>query len=343
MRTVGLLLPTLSACATALAPAAAPTPIAAPARPRSEVACVLEDDDVAFETPLMLLHELPRPGAMVEHPFADVSRARHLRVGVPATDGDDAPLRVAVETAMLLLDGVAHSERLVVFPAGPSTFGGVVTPLAGHRLRVHGASAGSLRLALSPPPQLRVRAGPEWRDCSYARLRPVAPFAAEPRPLPSRARLAPGQWSLYASPRAPGGSLGTLDLPRPEDLAVIEERDERWVRVLWTGGETAVIAWVDRRYRAAPPLGHGSGASAGHLRTACRNPVTCPSELRLVADDLGLLRDIGRAKAGALVTLGPASGRLTRVVVCDPEVRWADGVPILAPTEELADCATATR
>ncbi len=338
------------ACVTTNAPRRPPSPIltpppAAPAAPAASaqpgVACALEDVDVPFETPLMLLHELPAHDAMVEHPFAEVTRAARLRVSVPVGDGADAPLLASVETAMLHLDGVAHSARLTLYPSRPSTFGEFVTPLAGHHLQLGGASPGSLRLALTLPRQVRIRTTPEWRDCSYARLRPVAPFGADvpPPARPAGHHLAPGQWSLYPSPRAVGGSRGVLDLEARDTVAVLEERDDRWARVLWTGEDTAVVGWVDRRNLTPRAFGHGSGTGAGQIRRSCQRAVTCAGELRLLADDRGLLRDIGRTKPGALVTVGDPVGAFTRVVVCDPEVQWADGVPILSPTEQVTACA----
>jgi len=330
----------LAACASTHTehPSLHPHPTIGRAAP--DVACALEDADVPFETPLMLLHELSAHDAMAEHPFAEVTRAARLRVTVPVGDGSDAPLHVSAETAMLRLDGVAHSASLTLFPSGPSTFGDFVTPLARHRLRLRGASTGSLRLALTLPPQVRVRVDPVWRDYSYARLRPVPPFAPDlPSPIPTAGHhLPPGQWSLHASPRAAGGSRGVLDLEARDTVAVLEERGDRWVHILWSNGDTAVTGWVDRRNLTPRAFGHGSGTGSGQLRRGCPRAVTCATEMRLVADDRGLLRDIGRTRPGALVRVGDPVGAFTRVEVCDPEVQWADGVTILAPTEQVTAC-----
>lgn len=311
-----------------------------PPAPAPTSACSIEDTDVTFESSLVLLHELPAHNAMVEHPFIDLARARRVRVDLPVSADDDAPVRVTAETSMLRLVGVAHARALAFHPTRASTFGGILTPLAGHRLRWRGASSGSLRLAPSPPPDLRVRFEPEWRDCDYARLRPVAafPVADEALARTPGTPFTPGQWSLYDAPRSRSGPRGTLDLQRGAVLRVLEGRSDGWSRVLWTGGDSAVVAWVTRAHLTPPPMGHGSGVGSGLLRESCRRALRCEAELRLTVDDRGRLRDVGHTRPGALVTPGPAYGPVVQVTVCDPDARWADGVPVYAPSAALATC-----
>jgi hypothetical protein len=66
--------------------------------------------------------------------------------------------------------------------------------------------------------------------------------------------------------------------------------------------------------------------------------VVCRHDLTLFADDRGTLHEVGVVKAGAALSLAPATGERTRVQVHDRDLRWADGVTISVSTAQLAGC-----
>ena len=324
----------LSACAAPARPA-----VVAPA-PAPVVACRFDGADVSFARPLTLLHALPPPGALAEYPFAELRRASAVRVTVLAGDAARTPVHVTVETAMVRLDAVAHAAELPLFPARASTFAGLVTPLAHHPLRWTDATPGALRLALAPIRRVSLDAPPEERPCEHLRLRPVAPFEALPPAARPRVALAPGRWILHASAGPASGPTAALDLLAGDAVWLLEEGPARWARVLWTSDNAALVGWVDRGHAVRPDLGHGGGTGTGHRVAArCDGARRCASEVPLRVDDRGVTRAVGHLLRGAAVLVGAASGGLTRVTVCDPDVDWADGVAVLVPSDRAAVCA----
>lgn len=340
---VALLARWLSGCAAATptpsAPAALPPPRAvAPAAP-APIACVFDERDVDFTEPLTLLHALPPPGALAEHPFAELLRAARARITVLPGDAAHTPVRVSVDTAMVHLDGVSRAAQLALFPARASTFAGMVTPLARHRLRLVDASPDALRLALSAIPRVSLRAPPEARGCDDLRLRPVADFAADAPPALRPITLPRGRWNLHPAPDHDTALGASLDLLPGDAVSLLELRADRWARVLWTSGDATLIGWVDLVHHVLPQIGHGSGTGArvqGPDR--CAHATTCTAEPPLLVDDRGATRVVGRLLRGARVRLGAASGERTAVVVCDPDVSWAEGVGVFIPTARAGEC-----
>jgi hypothetical protein len=323
-------------------PLAAPAPTSlSPVAPR--VACALDEPDVVFAHPLTLLHGLPPPGALAEYPFAELRRASRARVTVYVGGAATTPVRVAVETTMLRLEGVAHAAAVTLYPARASTFGGMVTPLAEHPLRWTDASPGLLLLALSPLRRASLHAPPEARGCDYLRLRPVAPFAPDALPPAAslrRLRLRPGRWNLFPSPDHASATRASIDLLPADAVWLLTDGPGRWARVLWTTDTAALVGWIDRVVHILPGIGHGQGTGSGYLRPGrCARATACTADLPLLADDRGMRHPVGQLRAGASVVLGAAEGELTAVTVCDPDVEWADGVTTYVPIDRASDCA----
>ncbi|MEZ4392884.1 MAG: hypothetical protein R3A48_17495 [Polyangiales bacterium] len=332
------------ACCLAGCAAVTPAPSAPAAPPTSvsrtePIACSLDEREVEFAQALTLFHALPPPGAQVERPFAELLRAARARVTVLPGDASDAPARVSVDTSMVHLDGVARAAQLALFPARASNFAGLVTPLARHRLHLVDAAPGSLRLALSRIPRVSLRAPPEARGCDDVRLRPVADFAA-PAPPPLRPiRLPPGRWNLHPSPAPDASPSAALDLLQGDAVSLLELRADRWARVRWTSGDAVLVGWVDLVHHVLPQIGHGAGTSSrARPPGRCAQSTGCTDEPPLLVDDRGVTRVVGRLLRGARVRLGATSGGRTAVVVCDPDVDWADGVGVFIPSEGAGGC-----
>lgn len=333
----------LSGCAAATptpsAPVATPPPRAvAPVAPET-VACVFDERELNFVEPLTLLHALPPRDAQVEYPFAEVLRAARARVTVLPGDAADTPVRVSVDTSMVHLDGVVRAAQLALFPARASTFAGMVTPLARHRLRLVAAAPDSLRLTLSAIPRVSLRAPPEARGCDDLRLRPVADFAADAPPALRPIALPRGRWNLHPAPDHNTALGASLDLLPGDAVSLLELRADRWARILWTSGDATLVGWIDLVHHVLPQIGHGSGTGS-HARgpDRCTHATTCSEGPPLLVDDRGVTRVVGRLLRGARVQLGAASGERTAVVVCDPDVSWADGVGVFIPTARAGGC-----
>lgn len=328
-----------------LAPPVAATPAAPSPPPPSGPACTLDETDVAFPDALVLQHELPPPGAMVEYFFAEVRRASRLRVELPEGDSEVVPLGVMAETSMLRLRGVSHAASVPLFPARASTFDGLLTPLATRRLRWTRAAPGAVLLSLDAPRRARLRPNPAWRECAYLRLRPPPPFEPEALPPPSLRRplrLAPGRWSLYVSPGDARGPHAEIDLVASDTVTLLEDSGLRWARVLWVVDDVALVGWIDRRRTPYISFGHGSSSrgAVGWTRR-CPRPVSCPEEMALLVDDRGARRAVGHVRAGATVSLGAEEGALTRVTVCDPDVDFPVEAGTFVPTVDAARCMAA--
>jgi len=339
----------LAACVPPRPPLAPPVAgaVTAPSPPPpTGPACTLEESDVAFPEPLVLQHELPASGAMVEHFFAEVRRAARIRVELPEGDSEVVPLVATVETSMLRLRGVSHAASVPLFPARASTFDGLLTPLARRRLRWTRAASGAVLLSLDAPRRARLRPNPAWRECAYLRLRPPPPF--EPEALPPRSlrrplRLAPGRWSLYVSPGDARGPHAEIDLVASDAVTLLEDSGLRWARVLWVLDDVALVGWIDRRSTPSITIGHGSSSGSGMgWARRCPHAVTCPAEMPLLVDDRGARRAVGHVRAGATVSLGAAEATLTRVTVCDPDVDFPVELGTYVPTVDAARCVAAS-
>lgn len=312
-------------------------PVVAPRDAPPALACRFEASGLRFTAPLTLLHELPPAGAMAEYPFATVYRARRVQAEAFVGEASAVPVRVSLDTSMVHLEGVAHAAELALYPARPLRFGGMVTPLATHRLAWTASSPGTLAVFPAPLRRAVLRAPAERLPCDAVRLAPGPAFAPDDLPPPAARRrlpLGPGRWNLYPAPDARDGASAAIDLVAGDAVWLLEEGPARWARVLWTTSDAAIVGWVDRRTHVRPMIGHGEGTGSGlRVGATCVPASTVTEELPLLARDRGTMRVVGRLLPGAVVSLGAPTPEGTPVGVCDPDVEWADGVPLFIPDE----------
>ena len=302
--------------------------------------CTLDEADVAFANPLPLLFALPPVGAFAEYPIAEVLRAARVRVDVPVGEGESFGVSVAVETAAVRLHGAVRAEALALFPARPLRFGGLLIPLAHHALRLHGASPEGLRLTVPPAPRVRHDLRPELHPCAGVRLRPSAAFDRAALLTGATARRVPtprGVWSFYRSPGASGGPRVQVQAAPSDTVWQVESGPAPWRRVLWITTDIALFGWT-RPPHAPQSFGGGTGRGVIGAFSGSLHTVACRHDLTLFADDRGTLHEVGVVKAGAALSLAPATGERTRVQVHDRDLRWADGVTLSVPTAQLAGC-----
>ena len=111
------------------------------APPVPEFPCTLEGHQVALESLTMMA---PRASDDAQYPFAQVSRAAHIRIEPPVRV--ITFVRAELETSMLRLHGLASDGKMALHPSSPSVFGGTVIPLASNRLQWRESRANAVLL-----------------------------------------------------------------------------------------------------------------------------------------------------------------------------------------------------
>ena len=300
------------------APSVAPIP---------KEACVVDGDDLDLHT-LTMHSEMPSPSANGSHPFAQIWHAKHVHMDL----ADDKPfVRLEVETSMLRLRGVAAAEEVHFYPASASIFGEMVVPLATNPLKWRATAHGKVSISPGREPGTSVTVAPEWRSCSYLKLRPEPAFDLD-KDLglhrTQRLQLDRGGYSLFPSAEAKSSSV-TLYLNGKEVIWLLEDTGKNWVKILWEASDTAFLGWVDRTAGGAS-LGLGSGTGSAK-RPACTAPTqNCAGDLTLFSIVDGKRTEIGRVKNGAAFTVDPTPGDYAAIHVCDPDVVLIDTVVIRA-------------
>lgn len=299
--------------------------------------CEVGGRDVSFETPLSLLADPPPPAAMVEHPFAEVHRARSATVRF--AEGSPEVADVRVETTRVQLQGLVHTGSIALHPTEAAPFGGVMIPLAHHRLRVTAVAGDRASVALGPTPRVHHAIAPEARGCATLSLTPGRPFPWQ-RLLPRGARRIPtprGVWSFHASPDASEGSRAQVFGSPRDRVWLLETGDALWRRMLWVTDTVALLGWT-RPPHAPQSFGYGTGHGV-RRRTGERAPTTrCPRPIVLYAMLRGQARAVGRILTDTPFTVGAREGERLAVTVSDPDVDWAEGVTLAISMYDILGC-----
>lgn len=300
-------------------------------------ACVLSASDVAFPSQLWIAATQNEPSAGVRHIVLGVTRATQVRIAIPTSEGADA--EIEFETSMARVHGFVPVAEVPIYPARASIFGDVVIPLANHALSIDGARPSSLRLMPHAYAPVRLRIAPQWRECTYALLKPAADFEIDPgssdaglQPM----RVGAGYREIFASPESDSADVA-IDFAEADSPTLLEERGEEWARIRWTTQNTAFVGWINRSHNVGPTFGHGAWVGTPTINAeTCENARVIEHELALWASDGGPSHAIGVLKLGARLEVTESAGEFTRVHICDPELRGVPSARILVSSTELA-------
>jgi hypothetical protein len=318
----------LSACsgdATRAAPTAPTAPSAPPAPPAPT--CVIEGDDVALG--FTLSSDRPDPTASVAHPFAEIHHAAHVRIEL--TDEHARFVEARLETAMVRLHGMVEASELALYPAAASIFGDMIIPLATNKLQWRGRSRDQVALVPARHPGGPLKLEPEWRSCSFLKLRPEPPFdlgAQLGLHSIKTMKLRAGGYDLRVTPEAQQTTVA-LYLMGNEKLQVLEERGPQSVKVLYDAGDTAYVGWLDLRDGPGGSLGHGAGTGTRAPKTCSAEPLDCEEEeLKLFSNANGKLVEIGVLKRAARYRISRLAGDYDEIELCDPDITLLEQVVI---------------
>lgn len=314
------------------------TQVASTARipPATASACVLSADAASFPNQLWISAAPNDPASGTSHVVLGLVQAAHVQVSVPIAAND---AQIAFETSMVRVNGFVPVSEVPVYPSQASTFGGVVIPLAHHSLSIDGTRPTSLRLLPHAYAPVRLRVRSEWRDCTYARLQPVAAFEVgasasevQPRPL----HLDAGYRELLSSPESPTAEVG-IEFAQGESVEVLDERGADWARIRWATAETAFVGWINRNRNIGPTFGHGAWVGNPTINPEpCERARVVNAEVPLWAHDGNLVHTIGVLKAGARVEVLESTADFTRIHICDPDLRSVPSARILVSPTSLA-------
>lgn len=247
-------------------------------------------------------------------------------------------------------------DEPLLFPRDPVIFGGLAIPLGATILSLARVGAGSVDLAMSPEPGvklgtagLRARVRCSELDIENHWMSPESIRAAIGLPAQGTARgLAAGQVLSIAATVA-GPEIAEIvvqddDIPEVE---ILEQRAAR-ARVLWWRNEHVVFGWIDTGILGSPPPDKGSlttvssvssAGGKGAIEPLPRPGMRCPADIPLLAAVEGARQEVGTIEKGTAFDVVERQDSVTTVKLRTRSVQLESNAVWLVPTSALSPCA----